>query len=178
MHVKSFSQGLNVNLAQPGLEPGTFWSRSQVSTTRPQRNLMRELGHDNKLLTARSDLPELGISAPLLSSAQFPPLASSSSSSLISSSSRRAFSFFSAGTFPRRTRPSCNPQMAVWRLCWWTDRWHQNDKTGEREKKHYGLIFLRSVHLLFSRTCYISIFTVLLLVVSLHKRHFFGVFLE
>ena len=38
MHVKSLSQGLNVDLAQPGLEPGTSWSRSQVSTTRPQRH--------------------------------------------------------------------------------------------------------------------------------------------
>ena len=37
MHVKSLSQGLNVNLALPGLESGTFWSQSEVFTTRPQR---------------------------------------------------------------------------------------------------------------------------------------------
>ena len=30
------AQGLNVNLSQPGLEPLIFWSRSQVSTPRPQ----------------------------------------------------------------------------------------------------------------------------------------------
>ena len=34
MHVKSLSQVL----AQPGLKPRTSWSRSQVSTTRPQRH--------------------------------------------------------------------------------------------------------------------------------------------
>ena len=39
MHVKSLSQGLNVDLVQPGLELGTSWSRSQVSTTRPQRHI-------------------------------------------------------------------------------------------------------------------------------------------
>ena len=38
MHVKSLFQGLNVDLAQPRLEPGTSWSRSQVSTTRPRRH--------------------------------------------------------------------------------------------------------------------------------------------
>ena len=36
MHVKSLFQSLNVDAAQPGLKPGTSWSRSQVSTTRPQ----------------------------------------------------------------------------------------------------------------------------------------------
>ena len=34
MHVKSLFQGLEVDLAKPALEPGIFWSQSQVSTTR------------------------------------------------------------------------------------------------------------------------------------------------
>ena len=39
MHVKNLSQGLNIDLAQPGLEPRTSWSQSQVPTTRPQRHI-------------------------------------------------------------------------------------------------------------------------------------------
>ena len=35
IYVKSLSKGLYIDRAQPGLEPGTSWSLSQVYTTRP-----------------------------------------------------------------------------------------------------------------------------------------------
>ena len=40
MHIKSLSQRLNVDLAQPGLKPQISRSRGQVSTTRPRRHIL------------------------------------------------------------------------------------------------------------------------------------------
>ena len=41
MHVKSLSQGLQVDLVKPVLDPGILWTQSQVSTTRPQGHLTK-----------------------------------------------------------------------------------------------------------------------------------------
>ena len=50
MHIKSFSRGLNVDLAQPGLKPGTLGSRSQVSTTIPQRGAIVPMSVEVKVI--------------------------------------------------------------------------------------------------------------------------------